>query len=238
MQYIKQNKVFIGLCLALFVALGIVLCLVPKADLHLFLSSHHTAAGDGFFPYYTKVAEWFPYIIAILLLLYKAGWSAFFAADAALSSLVGQAVKHLVDAPRPLKYFAENFPDIQLQLVEGVRMNRALSFPSGHTISFFAMCFALSVIVVDYIECNKQRYPNGISTIAEETVQVLFFCLALLGGYSRIYLSQHFAADVCGGAAVSFIVSVILCLLIPRFKDQKWWNWHFFAKKSQKNLVD
>lgn len=232
MRFIKKNTVFIRLCLALFIALGIALYCVPKADLHLWLNRYHTPFLDTFFCYYTKVAEWFPYIIALLLLLYKAGWSAFFAADAALSSLVGQAVKHIVNAPRPLTYFAQNYPDIQLQLVEGVRMNRFFSFPSGHTISFFAMCFALSVIVVDYIECNKQRYPNGISTIAQETIQVLFFCLAILGAYSRIYLSQHFAADICGGAATSFIISVILCLLLPLVYGKKWFNWHFFAKKQ------
>ena len=216
---------------ALLATLGTALILVPKADLHLWLNQYHRPFLDSFFHYYTKVAEWFPYIIAVLLLLYKAGWSAFFAADVALCSLVGQIVKHLVHAPRPITYFAENFPDVQLQLVEGVRMNRFLSFPSGHTISFFAMFFALSIIIVDYLETKKAQYPRGVIFSAQESVQLFCFIFAVLGAYSRIYLSQHFAADICGGMIISFTITLILCRFLPLLSSKKWWNWHFFQKK-------
>jgi membrane-associated phospholipid phosphatase len=228
MDFIKRNSIFISLCLALFIALGIALALIPKAELHLWMNGYHTVALDNLFRYYTKIAEWFPYVIALALLFYKAGWAAFFAADTALSSLVGQIVKHIVNAPRPLTYFAQHFPDIQLQLVDGVRMNRFFSFPSGHTISFFAMCFALSLIVADYFYNSNKPYANGLSACC----QVIFFIIAVLGAYSRIYLSQHFAADICGGAAISFSISIILCLILPLLSSKKWWNWHFFAKKQ------
>ncbi|MBO4665528.1 MAG: phosphatase PAP2 family protein [Paludibacteraceae bacterium] len=231
MKYIKQNMLFMGLCLALIAALGTALVLVPKAELHLWLNQYHRPFLDHFFRYYTKVGEWFPYVIALLLLLYKAGWSVFFAVDAALCSLVGQIVKHLVDAPRPITYFAQHFPDIQLPLVEGVRMNRFLSFPSGHTISFFAMFFALSIILVDYLETKKSRYPRGVIFSAQELTQLLCFCFAAFGAYSRIYLSQHFAADICGGVTISFAITLILCGFLPLLSSKKWWNWNFFAKK-------
>lgn len=237
-EILKRNSVYLGLCLALLVALGIVLLIYPKPDIHLWLNQFHRPVLDVFFRHYTIVAEWIPYVIAVALLFYKAGWSAFFAACVALSGLVGQAVKHLVDAPRPLTYFARNFPDIHLQLVEGVRMNRVYSFPSGHTLTFFAMFFALSIILTDYLANKNAQTTNHKPQIVPVLWQILFFILAVAGAYSRIYLSQHFAFDIWGGIVVGMTVSMLLCLLLPLVKDQKWFNWHFFAKKTQKNLVD
>ena len=42
-----------------------------KAELHLWLNSAHTAAGDVFFKYYTVVGEWVPFAVAAGLLLYR-----------------------------------------------------------------------------------------------------------------------------------------------------------------------
>ena len=60
------------------------------------------------------------------------------------------------------------------------------------------------------------------------SLQVLFFILALLGGYSRIYLSQHFATDVFAGGIIG-VISV--AILYPAFlwlnnKFPKVCAWH------------
>ena len=66
--------------------------------------------------------------------------------------------------------------------------------------------------------------------------QIFFFLCALLGAYSRIYLSQHFAEDIWGGVLIGLTVSLLFCSLLPLISDKKWYKIHFFEKKLQKNL--
>lgn len=208
------------------VILSAVLMNTDKGELHLLLCQPHCTAADIFFRYYTKIGEWVPYAVAAGLLFYRVGWSAFVTAGIVLSGLSTQILKHIVDAPRPLSWFANNMPDITLPLVEGVKMSQYFSFPSGHTTSFFALFLALSIIVSDATPRVATR----------SIMQIIFFALALLGGYSRIYLSQHFLADVLGGMVVGTLITLLLSLTLSYFTPQKWWKMHFFAKKMQKNL--
>lgn len=39
---------------------------------------------------------------------------------------------------------------------------------------------------------------------------LLLLALAALGGYSRIYLSQHFLSDVCVGSMIGFIIPFVV----------------------------
>ena len=233
-QFIKQNSIFLGLCLIFLIVLGVVLLLVPKADLHLWLNQYHSPAADTFFIGCSSVAELVPYAVVILLLFYKAGWSVFLFANLIISGFVGQGFKYLFNTPRPLTYFTEHLPDIQLQLADGVEMSRYYSFPSGHAITFFVLFFTLCLITTEFLAGKKLQRPRLISSLA----QIILFIFVLLGCYSRIYLSQHFAEDIWGGLVVGLLVSMLFCVAFLRFSDKKWWNWHFFAKKTQKNLVD
>ena len=220
-SFIRQNAVFIGLSLMLIVALGLALLYIPKGDLHLLLCDRHTPARDIFYRYYTHIAEWMPYVICVALLLFSRVGDGVFASACMLgSALTTQLFKHIINAPRPLTWFAINFPDIQLPLAEGVKMNHWFSFPSGHTTSFFSLFFALSIILT-------AKQPNSIRI----PLQVVFFLLAAFGGYSRIYLSQHFAMDVLGGIVVGMGISIICYAIFHQFEDKKWYNYHFFAKK-------
>lgn len=221
MQFLKQNRVFLVLSLGLMVGLSIALSVVPKGELHLLLCDRHTDARDIFYKYYTQVAEWVPYVVCCLLLFYRFGWAIFTTSCVLLSGAVTQVLKRIVDAPRPLTWFATNYPDVQLPLVDGVEMSRYFSFPSGHTTTFFAFFFALSIIV-SQSKCRKTW---------QVLIQVLFFFFAALGGYSRIYLSQHFAADILGGMGIGILITGLLYLLFARWSNKKWWEMHFFCKK-------
>ena len=223
MKLLRQNAVFLTLSLMLVVALGLALLYIPKGELHLLLCDHHTPARDIFFRYYTQVAEWFPYVLCVLLLLFsRIGDGVLAASGLAFSALTTQIFKHLINAPRPLTWFAANMPEVQLPLVEGVRMNYWFSFPSGHTTSFFALFLALSIIITHRL--SSQRPVSA-------AVQVLLFVLAALGGYSRIYLSQHFAADVLAGILVGTLITVLCYAVLHRYEGQKWYNYRVFAKK-------
>ena len=238
-EFVKQNIVFITLSLLLLLALGSALICVPKGELHLLLCDRHTPARDIFYRYYTHVAEWLPYVLCLLILLFsKAGHAALAASCIACSELTTQIIKHIVCAPRPLTWFAENMPDVQLPLVEGVRMNYWLSFPSGHTTSFFALFFALAIIVGKrtgtlIAEGPKTKFPLGLSlTLTMFLIPATLFVLAALGGYSRIYLSQHFPEDVFAGMCVGLVISLICCAVFSRFEDQKWYNYRILGPKT------
>ena len=222
-QLIRNNAVFIGLSLTLIIALGLALIWVPKGELHLWLCDHHTPAGDMFFRYYTHVAEWFPYVLCVAVLLFgRIGDGVFASSAMLLSTLTTQLFKHIVQAPRPLTWFSMHLPDVQLPLAEGVKMNLWLSFPSGHTTSFFALAFVASILLT-----RQPRMPRTTSII----IQLLLFVAAALGGYSRIYLSQHFALDVFAGIVVGTLLCVISFSIFNRFEDKKWYNYRIFAKK-------
>ena len=222
----RQNAVFISLSLMLLIALGLALLCVPKGELHLLLCNHHTPARDIFYRYYTHIAEWFPYVLCVAILLFgRLGDGLFASACQAFSALTTQIIKHILVAPRPLTWFAEHMPDVQLPLAEGVKMNYWLSFPSGHTTSFFALTFALCILL------TRDSGKSGKSGYSGYIIQILLFFAAALGGYSRIYLSQHFAADVFGGMLVGCLITIVCYAIFSRYEDKNWYNYRVFAKK-------
>ena len=222
-SFIKQNAVFLSLSLILVLVLGLALLWVPKGDLHLLLCDRHTPARDIFYRYYTTLAEWFPYLVCAALLIFgRLGDGVFATSAMLLSALTTQLFKHIINAPRPLTWFTENMPDIQLPLVEGVKMNLWFSFPSGHTTSFFALAFVLCILIT-----RQPRIPRTPRIL----VQLLLFIAATLGAYSRIYLSQHFTADVFAGVLVGVLISIVCYVVFSRFKDQKWYNYRLLQKK-------
>ena len=236
LNLLRRNGIFIGLSLMLIVALGLAIVFIPKGELHLLLCDRHTPARDILYRYYTHVAEWLPYVICVLILIFgRVGNAALASACIACSELFTQIVKHIVCAPRPVVWFASNMPDVQLPLVEGVRMNQWLSFPSGHTTSFFAVFFALSIVATKSLavkrtncEIDQQRY---ITICIGVFLQIILVLLAALGGYSRIYLSQHFALDVLGGMTVGLLISTICYAVFSRYEGQKWYNYRILKKK-------
>ena len=215
----------------LVVALGLALLCIPKAELHLLLCDRHTYARDIFYRYYTHIAEWFPYVLCVAILLFgRIGDGCFASACQAMSALTTQIVKHIVVAPRPVTWFTEHFPEVQLPLTEGVKMNLWYSFPSGHTTSFFALAFAGCILLTNHLSAKQTVNKSRLSAISI-AIQLLLFLLAALGGYSRIYLSQHFAADVFGGVIVGCLITIVCYAVFYRFEDQKWFNYRLFQKK-------
>ena len=63
--------------------------------------------------------------------------------------------------------------------------------------------------------------------------QAALFFFAALGGYSRIYLSQHFARDVFAGILVGVIVTAVCYAFFSRYEDKKWYNYRLLSLKKQ-----
>ena len=201
--------------LVLALILGIMLLVLPKAELHLTLCKPHTAFLDSLVPIITNLVDWLPYLVVLLLLFYRAGWATFLASNLLLSTLIVQPIKHIICAPRPLTWFAEHMPDVSLPLVEGVRMHHWLSFPSGHTTTFFVLFFTLSIIL-----CAENIKGKTILSF------ICFLC-ASLGSYTRIYLSQHFALDIFAGILLAVFSTLSLYyFLVLKTKNTRFWNWN------------
>ena len=201
--------------LVLALVLGTLLLFFPKGELHLLLCQPHTPFLDTIVPIFSDLVDWLPYLIVFLLLFYRAGWATLLASNLLLSTLIVQPIKHLVNAPRPLTWFAENMPDISLPLVEGVKMNLWLSFPSGHTTTFFVLFFSISIIL-----CAENIRGKNI-------LSLLCFLLATFGAYTRIYLSQHFALDVFAGILIaSFSTILLYYFLVLKTKNTRFWEWN------------
>ena len=207
--------------LVLALVLGIALLLVPKAELHLALCQPHTACMDQLVPLFTNLVNWLPYLSVLLLLFYRAGWATFLASNLLLTTLIVQPIKHIVNAPRPLTWFAEHMPGQTLPLVDDIRMNLWLSFPSGHTATFFAFFFSLSVIC-----CAENIKGKNI-------LSFLCFLCATFGAYTRIYLSQHFALDIFAGILIATLSTILLYyFLVLKTKNTQFWAWK--VKKLKK----
>ena len=200
--------------IVLALVLGTTPLVVPKAELHLALCQPHTHFLDTIVPIFTDLVDWLPYLVVLLLLFYRAGWATFLASNLLLSTLIVQPIKHILCAPRPLTWFAENMPDVSLPLVEGVRINYWLSFPSGHTTTFFVLFFSLSIIL----------YAENIK--GKNILSFLCFLCASFGAYTRIYLSQHFALDIFAGILIAVCSTLVLYFfLVKRTQNTRFWVW-------------
>lgn len=199
-------------CWAVFVAalLVAILC-TEQGALHQMLTlgylSNYGDMGvrlhDAFFRYATELGASVPFVVGGLLLFYRVGAGLLVLLSQGVTALVVYPIKVLIAAPRPSRFFAEHFPDVVLHQVDGVRLHQMYSFPSGHTAAVFSLMLCLTFI------CIKKAWTAP-----------LFFVLAMIGAYSRIYLSQHFAEDVCAGAAVGVVATLLTAFFYYRYPQQ------------------
>lgn len=208
--HIFTIKTFIAL-VGLFILLGgIILWVEDKTKIHLALNEFHNQFFDFFFTYWTHFGDGLITAIAILpigLYLYKKnGWSFFILGWGTLimAGVLAQIGKHFIypDAIRPLRFIGEDL----LYLVPNVDVHEWNSFPSGHTTTAFAF---FSLIAITFF---SKKWIG----------QLLCAVCAILVGYSRMYLSQHFLEDVIAGAILglsAFIFTQFLYYSIHRALD-------------------
>lgn len=187
----RQNKtVFIPYFIFLSCGLALLL-LFSKPEIHLFINIHNNLFFDVFFKYFTFFGDgFFAFFVVIALLFYKYRHSLNVAVAVAITTMIVQTIKAvLIDVSRPTRYFSGI---AELHLIEGVKMHSLNSFPSGHTATGFCIFISLAFII-------KNRYAK-----------LLLFIAAVLVGYSRMYLSQHFLIDVVFGSLTGIIITSLV----------------------------
>ncbi len=168
----------------LFCIAGYTLLLLEgKEHSFLWLNSYHRPWLDRLFMLYTYVGDGLFAVLLSLILFFvlrqrKMGLVLLFAY--ALTGIVAQVIKPLVEAPRPGSYFREHLPFF----IDAIQHHGRTSFPSGHTVT----AFALTTVLAFY---TRSRWQH-----------LVLILLAVLAGYSRIYLSQHFLEDVMAGSLI------------------------------------
>jgi len=113
-----------------------------------------------------------------------------------------EAVKHLVNRSRP---------EVSQMRLEGIKVPTSPSFPSGHTFSASALYPGIALIMVRF----SSSVPLKIALPLSGTV------LALLVGYTRIYLGVHFFSDVVAGLVGGLTFALAMAFLIPKPVDTK-----------------
>ena len=207
-----MKKSFFVYGIAYFILLIITLGLLyayPKLELHLLLNSYHTRLQDIFFTYYSMLAEGPLYVLALLPLFWKkVRLTLFFALCELSGGAILQILKHLISMPRPHSAF-EKCPDMVLPLVEGVNLHSSNSFPSGHASTFFVFCTCLAIFLAYRHHLKDGQNKHKISIFYDCSL-LLLLSFAILGGYSRVYLSQHFLSDVCMGSIIGFVTPCLM----------------------------
>lgn len=189
-------------------ALGIALWLIPKPDLHLLLCDRHNEWRDLLYSAYTHIGAAGPYVVAAILLL----WGKKYLWDAGLllvgewtAGIVVQIIKTAVNADRPVEWFMKHMPEVSLPMVEGQRIAYYFSFPSGHTCTCFVLFLFLSMMA------GRIERP-----IVRHLLQTACLLAAILGAYSRVYLSMHFALDTWAGAIIGVVVMTTWACFWPK----------------------
>jgi membrane-associated phospholipid phosphatase len=115
--------------------------------------------------------------------------------------LISYLLKFLFSHPRPGAFANESWYRDGLILVEGVVPYSAMtSFPSGHTMS----AFALAIGLVYLFKLNRGLW-------------IFPLVGAVIVGISRVYLVQHFLKDVLAGSLLGVLIGLIIVWLHQRY---------------------
>ncbi len=196
MVFLKNNWFFFTFFAFWQGILIIYLFYFPKGQEFLLLDKFHHEYLDTFFKYITFLGDWPVYIFALAFLFSKLKFRAFYVV--LLVSILVPITSYISKAnfkqPRPVHYFQDKPVFNDLQKVDGVVLHTGFSsFPSGHTMSAFAV---FSLLAFFAIHSKRQIF--------------LFFSLAILVAASRVYLIQHFVEDVWMGSLIGVMLAYLI----------------------------
>jgi membrane-associated phospholipid phosphatase len=129
----------------------------------------------------------------------------------ALAALSVQALKHVVNEPRP----AALYPALVLN--KGDLPRHSYSWPSGHAAGVFSTATAILLLR----RARSRTFPRGERAPRVWLVATLLaFVAAFLTGLARVACGAHFPADVISGAALGALVVLLSVPALDAFEDR------------------
>jgi len=199
LSIIKSKKSYFLSVTIVLVLANLFLFFFGKKDSFLILNTYHSYFLDHFFQTITLLGDGIFFLImcALLFGLNKKKESLLSLLTFLLSGLFSQILKNYFHRLRPVNFF-ESYS--YSKFIDGFTNAVYNSFPSGHTTSIFAII----TLWVFFIEQKRYHF--------------LLLLIALLVGYSRIYLGQHFLEDVILGISIGVTTSLLIVGVILKVK--------------------
>jgi membrane-associated phospholipid phosphatase len=197
LKILTNNRLFFIIFLIWVIFVGVLQLLFTPTEIMFWINRHHNSLSDSFFYYVTLFGEdmiWFLMLCSLVYDYYVLENNRNDAIKVLLISwlskvLLSVSLKNIFNYPRPIEVYQHSGQVIHF--VDGITIHHWQSFPSGHTLTAFAFaCVCLFL--------SKKTYPAIIALL-----------IAMLVGYSRIYLFQHFPRDVFVGGVLGVGVVVI-----------------------------
>lgn len=200
----KSNLWFFSGWLLLFTLLVIHLLSLGHAETFIALNPWHTRVLDAIFRALTYLGDGIFIIVLglVLFFLKQKKRAILILASYGFSGLIVQILKYSFPAERPKLFFETHHIHYEYFL-NNITLHTINSFPSGHTTSVFAMAASLAFL------CKEKRWS------------VLFLLGAILVGYSRIYLGQHFPVDVTAGVFIGVFSASICYLIMEKYYSRR-----------------
>ncbi len=202
---LKKNKYFAILYLFFITISVFILLIFSKSEIQIAVNKLNSPFFDIFFKNITYLGT--GYLLGVLFIV-SLFFNKKFALQVAISSIIMGTVvflmKSFIFSERPVTYFEYSHPtDYVFHLVKNVQLHHYSSFPSGHTATAFTFFFLLNI----FVDNNNKIW------------QIVFFALALLVGYSRMYLMQHFFIDVVTGSFIGLSSVCISVFIMKKIKN-------------------
>lgn len=199
---LRQNKIYFLSLLAILLFSTIFLVVNGKSAAFISPGSYHPFLLNAFFINYTFLGDGiFALCLAAATFIYykrkQEGLALLY--SFLISGIAVQIIKNLVNSGPGLFFEAGQY----LHAIDGVSLANNYSLPSGHT----ATAFALATVIVLMMK--------------DKSWQLLILIAAVLVGYSRIYLAQHFLSDVMFGAIIGSASGVLSVYLAKNIKGIK-----------------
>ncbi len=194
---------------------GFPLLLLPKTDVLVVVNSLRTPFWDIFFIKASALGHAVTVIFGLLLVLrFKFKWLAIFVLGFLLQAIVVVLFKKGLfhGELRPYLYFYRSNMMDMISLVEGVKIRYINTFPSGHTATIFFLTSFFALL--------------ARNNVASWTLVLV----AVIVGFSRMYLLQHWYADVYFGMLFGTASPITAYLMVKAYPK----SWH--TKQLQVNL--